>query len=223
MDRYALVSAGNPGPDLVDTYRKGLNLYANSVVALDIAGARPKLRSYYKIVRDDTHDIDPAMPPVLFDATIGGVKHQLLALADKGGNFVTLDRRSGTVVYRFALDRNTGLTSTVPTLKGTLACPNHGGGVEWNGGAYDPATNVFFIPSTQECGIWKIVSTHPQYIPGQQYTGGPLPKRQVATGRLTAVDEGTGKVAWIHQFPYPTQGGVVITRSHLAAASTSQC
>ena len=33
-----------------------------------------------------------------------------------------------------------------PSKKGTPGCPNHGGGVEWNGGAYDPATNYFMIP-----------------------------------------------------------------------------
>jgi len=56
------VAPGNPGPDLVDTYRKGLNLYTNSVVALDISGTKPRMKWYYQLLHNDTHDVDPAMP-----------------------------------------------------------------------------------------------------------------------------------------------------------------
>jgi alcohol dehydrogenase (cytochrome c) len=59
------VAPGNPGPDLVDVHRKGLNLYTNSLVALDISGAKPQMKWYYQLTPDDTHDDDPAMPPVV--------------------------------------------------------------------------------------------------------------------------------------------------------------
>ena len=213
------VGVGNPGPDLVDTYRKGLNLYTSSVVALDISSGTPKIRWYYKIVPNDTHDTDPAMPPALFDARVGGTTRHVLAIGDKAGDFVTLDRGTGKVLYRLAVDRQTGLFTSAPTFKGTFACPNHGGGIEWNGGTYDPATNRFLVPSTQECATWKIATEHPQYIPGQPYTGGPLPTRQNATGELTAIDMGTGKTSWTTRFPYSAQGGVVITRSGVAFTS----
>jgi alcohol dehydrogenase (cytochrome c) len=213
------IGAGNPGPDMVDTYRKGLNLYANSILAIDISGAKPKLRWYYKILQNDTHDVDAAMPPVLFNGRVGGNARQLVAVADKGGNFVILDRNGGTVVYRLTLDRQTGLLTTVPTVQGSFACPNHGGGVEWNGGSYDPATNFFLIPSTQECATWKLVTANPKYIPGQPYTGGPLPKRRPSTGLVTAVDVSTGKVVWTRALPYSAQGGVTITQSGVAFTS----
>jgi alcohol dehydrogenase (cytochrome c) len=212
-------SVGNPGPDMVLTRRRGLNLYTNSVLALDVSGSAPKLRWYYQLDHNDTHDTDPAMPPVLFNAGAGGSSRQLLAVADKGGTFVVLDRATGKLVFRLAVDDQRGLFTTVPTLQGTIACPNHGGGVEWNGGAYDPTTNLFLVPSTQECGTWKLVTTDPKYIPGQPYTGGPLPKRQNATGRLTAIDMSTGKVAWILRMPYSGQGGVVVTRGGVAFTS----
>jgi alcohol dehydrogenase (cytochrome c) len=213
------IPVGNPGPDLVDTYRKGQNLYTDSVLALDISGARPKMRWYYQIVKNDTHDVDPAMPPVLFDGKVAGTTRQLLVQADKGGDFIVLDRTNGKEVYRMTLDRQTGLMTTTPTLQGTFACPNHGGGVEWNGGSYDPASNYFLVPSTQECATWKIVSADPKYIPGQPYTGGPLPKRQHSTGLITAIDIGTGKVAWTLPLPYSGQGGVSITSSGVAFTS----
>jgi alcohol dehydrogenase (cytochrome c) len=213
------IPVGNPGPDMVDTFRKGRNLYTDSVVALDISGPAPKLRWYYQMTQDDTHDADPDMPPVLFDAKVGSTTRALLAEGDKAGNFVVLDRRSGKLVYRMAVDRQTGVLTTHPTVQGTFACPNHGGGIEWNGGGYDPATNRFLVPSTQECATWKLATTNPQYIAGQPYTGGPLPKRQRATGVLDAIDLGTGRIAWAAPLPYSAQGGVAITRSGLVFTS----
>jgi alcohol dehydrogenase (cytochrome c) len=209
------VDPGNPGPDLVDTRRHGKELYVNSVVALDIAGAQPKVRWYYQIIPNDTHDADPAMPPVLFDGKVGGTLRHLVAVGDKAGDFLILDRTNGNVIYRMPLDEQLGLNSP-PTLAGERACPNHGGGIEWNGGSYDPASNLFLVPSTEECAVFKILTTDPQYVPGQPYTGGPLPKRQKSTGKITAVDVATGKIAWTHPFPYPGEGGVLVTKTGIA-------
>ncbi len=211
---------GNPGPNLTEYGRKGENLYADTVVALDISGDSPRLQWYYKVSPNDVHDNDPSMPPVLFTGKVAGAERQLLAVGDKAGNFVILDRTNGALVSRMAVSNQKGIFTTVPTVAGTFACPNHGGGIEWNGGSYDDATNYFFIPSTQECAVWKIVyPAAVPYVPGQPYTAGPLPKRQVATGLLTAVDVGTGKPAWTKRLPYPGQGGVLVTRNGLIFTS----
>ncbi len=212
------VAPGNPGPDFVDTKRKGRNLYTNSLVALDISGAKPKIKWYYQLVQNDTHDYDPAMIPVLFEGRVDGQPRPLVAIGDKAGNFVLLDRQSGKVLHRLVLSKQVGVDSP-PSHEGTEACPNHGGGIEWNGGAYDPASNAFLVPSTEECAIWKIAPGDPQYIPGQVYSGGPFPKRQNGTGMLTSVDVDTGKLRWRRALPYPAEGGVLITASGLAFTS----
>jgi alcohol dehydrogenase (cytochrome c) len=212
------VAPGNPGPDMVLKGRQGRNLYTNSLVALDISGPQPKMKWYYQILQNDTHDADPAMIPVLFSGRVAGRTRPLVAIGDKAGNFLVLDRTTGKLVHRLALDDQDGL-DTQPSRDGTRACPNHGGGIEWNGGAYDPASNSFLVPSTQECAVWKITSDAPEYIPGQPYTGGPLPKRQDATGLLTSIDVSTGKVRWRKVLPYPAEGGVLITASGLAFTS----
>ncbi len=214
------IAPGNPGPNLTLYGRKGPDLYANSVVAVDVSGAKPRLRWYYQVIENDTHDADPAMPPVLFDAKVHGAQRRLLATADKAGDFVVLDRTGGRVVYRTAVSSQVNIHSTVPTLGGTYACPNHGGGVEWNGGSYDPASNLFIIPSTNECATWKVTTTGPvPYVPGQPYSAGPLPKRHDSTGLLTALDMGDGKVRWKQMLPYSAQGGVLITKTGIAFTS----
>lgn len=207
---------GNPGPNLTEYGRKGQNLYADTVVALDISGPSPRLKWYYKVSPNDVHDNDPSMPPVLFTGMVGGSPRQLLAVGDKAGDFAILDRTNGTPVAKLVVGNQHGIFTTVPTTAGTFACPNHGGGIEWNGGSYDEQTNFFIIPSTDECAIWKVIYTGAvPYVQGQPYSAGPLPKRRPATGLLTAINVATGTPAWKKQFPYPAQGGVLITRNGL--------
>ncbi len=213
------VAPGNPGPDMVLQGRKGRNLYTNSLVALDVSGKTPKMKWYYQLMQNDTHDADPAMIPVLFEGGVHGKTRRLVATGDKAGNFVILDRETGELVHRLALSKQKGL-DTPPTVTGVEVCPNHGGGIEWNGGAYDPATNLFLVPSTEECGIFKTAGdAPPQYIPGQPYEGGALPRRQNATGVLSAIDVDTGKLRWRNALPYPAEGGVLVTSTGLAFSS----
>jgi alcohol dehydrogenase (cytochrome c) len=208
---------GNPCPDKIDTNRKGQNLYSDSIVALDIAHGAPKLKWYYQLVSDDTHDADPAMPPVLFTGTVHGQSRELLAQGDKAGNFVILDRTSGALVSKNVLVTQKGL-DVAPDSTGKIACPNHGGGVEWNGGAYDPGSNLFLIPATDECATWYAPATI-EYSPGHQYAGGPLPRRTGGHGVISAIDVATGKVAWKKDVPFPAQGGALITATGLAFTS----
>ncbi|HZZ65931.1 MAG TPA: PQQ-binding-like beta-propeller repeat protein [Candidatus Baltobacteraceae bacterium] len=216
------VAPGNAGPNLTLYGRKGRDLYSNSVVALNIGGAQPTIRWYYQVLQNDTHDSDPAMPPVVFQGRVAGSARALLAIGDKAGDFVILDRTNGKPVYRMAVSKQQNIL-LLPTPQGIFACPNHGGGVEWNGGSYDPATNYFIIPSTQECAIFKVTTTGPvAYVPGQPYSAGPLPKRQNATGIITAIDIGNGKIAWRKAVPYPAQGGVTITSTGVAFTSDTR-
>ena len=212
------IAPGNPGPDFSDATRKGANLYSDSIVALDISGAQPKLKWYYHLAPNDTHDADPAMPPVLFEGNVDGTKRALLAEADKGGNFVVLDRSNGAVVHRLAVADQLNLDTT-PDAAGKKACPNHGGGAEWLGGAYDPATNYFVIPVTQECGVFRSYATQPAWVQGQNFRGGPPTARQAGTGLVNAVDISTGKFAWRTAVPYPAQGGALTTSTGLTFTS----
>jgi alcohol dehydrogenase (cytochrome c) len=213
------VTPGNPGPDMVLKGREGKNLYTNSLVALDISGKQPTVKWHYQLLANDTHDTDPAMIPVLFEGKVDGRVQSLVAAGDKAGNFVILERKTGKLIHRLALSKQVGI-DTPPTVAGVDACPNHGGGIEWNGGAYDPASNVFLVPSTEECAVFKLASNDPpQYIAGQPYEGGALPKRQNGTGVVSAVDVDTGKLRWRQALPYPAQGGVLVTATGLAFTS----
>src|SRR5665213_1125511 len=208
------VDTGNPQPDFLGTVRKGANLYTNAMVAVDIGGAKPKLKWYHQFIPHDTHDWDPAMPPVLFTGTVSGTPRKLVAAGDKGGNFWVLDAGTGAVVYRLAVSTQKG-QNTEPNRKGNIACPNTNGGVEFNGGSYMPETNAFYVPSVDQCGIWKSQGTA-TYVSGQFYLGGSFPALYgPSTGYVNAVDIGTGKFMWRKHLAFPQIGGALSMSSGL--------
>jgi alcohol dehydrogenase (cytochrome c) len=210
---------GNPGPDLILTGREGPDLYTNSIVALDVSTDPPRVRWYSQLVQNDTHDVDPSMAPVLFTGRVDGHARAMVAIGNKGGELFMFDRTTGVLIHKVVVDDDYNLFTSVPTPQGTVACPNHGGGIEFNGVSYDSATNLMLIPSTDECGVWKTTGTTATYVPGRAYTGGSLPTRRAGTGVLTAIDVATGRVAWRDSLGFPAQGGVTLTATGLAFTS----
>jgi alcohol dehydrogenase (cytochrome c) len=203
---------GNPQPDFLGTSRAGSNLYSDSMVALDISGATPKMEWYHQFIPHDTHDWDPAMPPVLFTGTVGGASRKLVAAGDKGGNFWVLDAGTGKLVYHIAVSKQLG-QNTQPSRNGDIACPNTNGGVEFNGGSYLPETNTFYVPSVNQCGLWKSPGTA-AYIAGQFYLGGAFPTQYgPSTGYMNAIDIGNGTFAWRKHLSYPQIGGALALSS----------
>lgn len=206
---------GNPQPDFLGTVRKGKNLYSNSMVALDISGDKPQLKWYHQFIPHDTHDWDPAMPPVLFHGKVNGKERYLVAAGDKGGNFWILDAKTGQLVHHTVVSFQYN-HDTEPSKEGNVACPNTNGGVEFNGGAYDPTTNTFFVPSTNQCGLWQS-SGRVVYVAGNFYLGGAFPKFiGPSTGWFNAIDVSTGIFRWRQRFDKPAVGGALVLSSGLA-------
>jgi quinoprotein glucose dehydrogenase len=88
------------GMGLVDEYgghRPGANLFANSVVAIDVKTGKRKW--HYQFVHHDIWDYDTPMAPNLFDATIDGKPRKVLAATTKQGWIYTLDRATGEPIW----------------------------------------------------------------------------------------------------------------------------
>ncbi len=201
---------GNPQPLFLGTIRKGANLYTDSMVALDLSGAKPKMKWYHQFIPHDTHDWDPAMPPVLFTGTVNGTSRHLVAAGDKAGNVWILDATNGNLVHKAVVSTQKNINAE-PTRAGTLSCPNTNGGVEFNGGSYMPETNTFYVPSIDECGIYKTTG-HATYIAGLFYLAGQFPKLVGPnTGWMSAIDVNTGKFAWRKHLSLPGVGGALST------------
>lgn len=207
-------NAGNPQPDFNGPVRKGKNLYSDSLLALNVSGAKPRLVWYHQFIPHDTHDWDPVMPPVLFEGKVHGQTMPLVADGDKAGNFWLLNSQTGEVVNHLRVSMQYH-QHTEPSLKGNIACPNTNGGVEFNGGAYDPKTNMIYVPSSNECGFWKSTKDV-TYIAGQFYLGGAFPKFVGPnTGQLNAIDINDGVFAWRDHDDMPMAGGALATSTGL--------
>jgi alcohol dehydrogenase (cytochrome c) len=208
------LNVGNPCPDFLGTVRKGDNLYSDSMVALDISGTTPKLIWYHQFIPNDTHDWDPPMQPILATAKLNGAETKVVATGDKAGNFWILDAATGKLVDHTMASFQKG-HNTAPSLEGNYACPNTLGGIEYQGGAFDPATNDFYIPSQNECGFWT-ATKDAVYIAGQFYLGGTFPKLVGPnTGQMNAINASNGIFDWRYHFKLPNYGGALVTASGL--------
>jgi len=86
-------STGNAGPDFNGRVRRGDNLFAASILALDIkTGA---YRWHFQEVHHDIWDYDAPNPVILFDIEIDGVQRKALSQAGKTGWLYILDRVTG--------------------------------------------------------------------------------------------------------------------------------
>lgn len=74
--------------------RPGLNLFGDSIVALDLkTGVR---RWHFQSIHHDIWDMDNVLPPVLMDVSINGVPRKMLAYGSKSGMYYMLDRTDGS-------------------------------------------------------------------------------------------------------------------------------
>jgi quinohemoprotein ethanol dehydrogenase len=86
-------STGNTSPDFDGSSRKGDNLFANSIVAVDAKTG--EYRWHYQQVHHDIWDLDSPSPVVLFDLKVDGKLRHALAEASKTGWVYILDRTNG--------------------------------------------------------------------------------------------------------------------------------
>ena len=204
------LTLGNPSPDLLGKVRQGRNLYTHSMVALDISGSTPKLKWYHQFIANDAHDYDPAMPPVLFTGTVGGKQMKLAATGDKAGNFWLLNAENGDLISKTPLSFQFNQDSPPQIDGANYACPSWNGGVEFNGGAYDPATNTFLVPSSNQCAKWS-ANKEAEFVPGQFYLGGSEPELVGPnSGWFNAIDVSSGIFNWRNHLDLPANGGALV-------------
>jgi alcohol dehydrogenase (cytochrome c) len=207
------VPVANPAPDFYSEARPGKNLYTCSMVALDARTG--KLRWYYQLVPHDEHDWDTTQVSPLFTTTIAGKPRKLIATAGKDGLLHVLDRETHKQVYEVPV--STRKNADVPlTTAGVSTCPGVLGGVQWNGPAFNPGTNMLYVNSVDWCATFT-KAAEDRYVEGQMYMGGTVrpDTPDKSRGWLTAFDASTGAVRWKYESPRPLLAGVTTTSANL--------
>jgi alcohol dehydrogenase (cytochrome c) len=207
------VATGNPAPDFYTDVRQGANLYTSSLVVLD---ARTGKRVWHhQATPHDFHDWDLTQVSPLFHADVDGKPRRLVSVVGKEGLLRILDRESRAQVVAVPVTRRQNVEVPV-TEEGVHACPGVLGGVQWNGPAFSPRTNMLYVPSVDWCGTFKKAGTL-VHVPGQNYLGGtwlPDPMDQ-SRGWLTAIDASTGAIRWRYESRRPMLAAVTVTSADL--------
>ena len=86
-------STGNAAPDYNGAFRAGDNLYAASMLAIELATG--KYRWHFQQVHHDIWDYDAVNPVVLMDVNIGGRTRKAIVEVGKTGWAYILDRETG--------------------------------------------------------------------------------------------------------------------------------
>lgn len=91
------VPLGSPNKDFYGGDRAGLNLYGDSIVALDANTG--KLKWYFQTVHHDNWDYDDASAPILITVKHNGKEIPAVAQTDKDGLMYILNRETGKPIF----------------------------------------------------------------------------------------------------------------------------
>ena len=199
---------GNPSKEYDGADRKGDNLYASCILALDRrTGA---LRWHYQFTPHDLWDWDATQTSVLVDAPWQGQQRRLLLHASRNGFFYVFDRATGERLLSVPFVKHLTWASGIgadgrpirlpnqdPSPQGTKVCPSQDGATNWFSPSFNPATGLYYVQTFEKCSIY---TTRPEgpWESGRSYLGGsqriaedPVPQRI-----LRAIDIATGAVRW---------------------------
>ena len=220
---------GNPSKEYNGDDRKGDNLYASCILALDHkTGA---LRWHYQFTPHDLWDWDATQTSVVVDAEWKGERRPLLLHANRNGFFYVFDRRDGTLLQATPFVKHLNWATGIgadgrpqkvpgrePSPAGTYVCPSQDGATNWFSPSYNPATRLYYVQTFEKCSIY---TKRPGDVwqRGKPYLGGtqkvapdPTPQRI-----LKAIDIATGDVRWELPQPGPaiSWGGTLTTATGL--------
>ena len=207
------VGTGNASPNDVSALRPGDNLYANSLVAVDVKTGATKW--FYQQVPHDLWGYDVASNSVLFEVDHDGASVPAVGVAGKTGWFYVHDRRDGRLLYRSEPFVPQSNMFKAPTPEGVVAAPGSWGGASWSPASFDPRTGFVFV-----AGIHKPTKYRTQVGEGPD---GPvsfilteIAKEEPSWGTLSAIDtRAGGKVHWQVKTDQPLIGGVLATAGDL--------
>jgi len=216
---------GNPYPDYDGDFRRGDNLYSDSVVALDADTGR--LKWHYQFTPSDWWDYDGVNEMLLTEINHQGRRIKALLHADRNGHFYAIDRTNGAFLYAKPFVRVTWTNgfdekgrpivnpAAIPTAEGVQVCPGAAGGKEWNAMAYSPLTRLVYVPVIENCAIFSNYGVEAKkkglppgpsgfrYLPNQAY------------GKVMAIRADTGERAWEVRTRTPMGAGMLATAGGL--------
>lgn len=225
----------------------GDNLYLSSILAINPANG--ELVWYYQTTPGDSWDFTATQPIILADLTIKGEKRKVLMQAPKNGFYYVIDRTNGKFIsadpyvyvsWAKAIDQTTGRPIENDFARYTNmnsdVSPNYDGGHNWHPMAFNPKTNLVYIPARENVATyghnpdWKY--NERGFGSGNGWNTGigrdstkPTRKDTIASkldprGMLIAWDPVQRKEIWRVDQKENWNGGVLATASNLVFQGT---
>ncbi|MDA4127093.1 MAG: PQQ-binding-like beta-propeller repeat protein [Thaumarchaeota archaeon] len=210
-------STGHPSGGYDASLRPGPNLYADSIIALNVKDGQ--MAWYYQINPHDITEHEGGWSITLANITVNGQQHEAIIQAAKNNYVYVLDAKTGSPIYPAigvgqpslnSLNDNAGsqanLTASQSALVGKRICPGPDGGVEMS-----PALdgNILFVAAQNACGTMYAgpVSYKGATLNGYVYNGDPT-ARQNST--LYAIDLSKPGVTWKFEMSNRYQGSSAV-------------
>ena len=186
---------GNPAPYFNASQRSPsreyLNLYANSVIALNVTNGQ--MIWYYQEVAGDVHDWDAGMPVQFFNTTINGVQTKAVGSAGKNGYYYLLNAATGALIWSAKLGIHLN-EDKPPTPQGQIVYPGSAGG-STTYYSYNPLTNSIYVMILNNAGRYV---SGPIGLDGS--AGGDYGTGTPANSTLYALNASTGQINWSKNF-----------------------
>ena len=206
------VNVEGPAPLVSGSIRPGDNLYTGSIVALDARTGEKVWHAQY--LPHDVWGLSGGSPPFLFDRG----DQRYVAFAGRTGWVYVFDAATGRPILRSDnFVPQEGLFTPVPAGSGdeeraaVRIAPGVNGGNAGAPVAYDPRTGYAYVGGIHQPTVY---SADPEpYQRGQLWLGGAVrfPPGEEQWGTVTALDLGTGEIAWQKRTPAPVHSGVLAT------------
>ena len=209
-------------------------LYLDSTLALNPDTG--ELVWHFQHQANGQWDLDWAFERQVIELPVDGEPKSVVVTIGKQAIFDIVETDSGKYVSSIDLGLQTGITSIDPitgrkTQDPTLIpgdgetkslCPHVGGGRSWSPTAYDPSTQVAYVPIVEACMDLVPVADGERgsLTTGVRWTVRPRPESDGSYGRLEAINLKTKETLWIARQRAPQTTGVLVTAGGLVFAGS---
>jgi glucose dehydrogenase len=206
------VPLGSPSPNFNATTRKGPNLYANHMMAINVTNGKmiwaTPFIDYGTVLNvrvPDTHDWDTSWGSSISKVTLdNGTKQKKIVIGhDKMGNIMAMDATTGKEIWWKTLGKQYN-TDSIPS--------SNGSGIVWSYGifnyhAVDNNDNTLYIAATNR-GVNYFTD---KGVAGHRVAASHTIDLGLRNGTIAAMDLRTGKIKWQYQTEFPPRVSPLVT------------
>jgi alcohol dehydrogenase (cytochrome c) len=215
------IGTANPAPLLYGLDRPGPDHWTDSVVALNASTG--KMVWAFSTTPHDLWDYDNSSNPILFPTQIGmGVGE-----AGKSGmwnEFLASNGEELTTPVPFVMANHALMPSIGKHAKPVTVSPSPLGGDSWSPTAYDPQTGYVYIDGNNSTVELTGSPKGDKFKNGKDdtYIGSTFSNLKSHGSNITAIDVGSGTIAWQYKMPLEAQGGPTTTAGGLVFGANSE-